>query len=545
MTAEARTQRIAFVIVALIGAVLCGCSQPSRDLVPVPVPEASGLESSVRNALAHAREELERVSAGKPKDDALANAYGELAMTYHAQNFVPSAEAAYANARVLAPRDKRWPYLLGHLYNDASRVSEALPAFESALAIDGSDAAILFSLGEVYLQHGDLDKARTMYEKLESMSATRAAALTGLGKVALAKQQYKEAVGYLEEALSLAPGATRLRQPLAMAYRGLGDRAKAEENIRQFTVDGPQPEIADPMVDAMGAKVASARVLLRRGQRYGRAGRFDLAEPVFRAAVAADPGNAEALANLGVSLANLARLDEAQRYLAQSLAMDDRNAFAHLGLGVILDRQGQDQPAIEHYTAALSRDPANVQAMVYLADAKMRAGFSEDALRLYQQALERTPRSTRLQVSIALANVKAGHYGEARKVLEAALETQPGNPEIINTLARVLATAPPPSVRDGPRALALAKALFETTRNPDVGETYAMALAETGRFDQAVALQKQVIIAAERGGGRRGLAFLQRNLALYEQRKATREGWPADDPLFKPRSGAARLAKNP
>ena len=66
-----------------------------------------------------------------------------------------------------------------------------------------------------------------------------------------------------------------------------------------------------------------------------------------------------------------------------------------------------------------------------------------------------------------------------------------------------------------------------------------------GRFDQAVALQKQVIIGAERSGGRRGLPFLQRNLALYEQHKATREGWSADDPLFQPRSPAARLAKNP
>ena len=544
MTGAPRSHRLAVLIVVLIGAILSGCSQPRRDLVPVPVPEASGLESSVRNALLRARGEFERVSAGKPKDDALANAYGELAMTYHAQNFVPAAEAAYANARVLAPRDKRWPYLLGHLYNDASRVPEALRAFESALALDGNDAAILFSLGEVYLQHGDLDKARTMYEKLESGSATRAAALTGLGKVALAKHQYKEAVGYLEEALRLAPDATRLRQPLAMAYRGLGDRAKAEENIRQYTIDGVQPEIADPMVDALGAKVASSRVLLRRGQRFGRAGRFDLAEPVFRAAVAADPGNAEAVANLGVSLANLGRLDDAQRYLAQSLAIDDRYAFAHLSLGVVLDRQGQDQPAIEHYTAALSRDPAYVQAMVYLADAKVRVGLPEEALRLYQQALERSPTSTRLQVSIALANVKAGRYREARKVLEASLETQPGNPEIINTLARVLATAPAPSVRDGARALELARALFETTRNPDVGETYAMAFAEAGRFDQAVALQKQVILAAERSDGR-GLPFLQRTLALYEQHKATREGWPADDPLFQPRSPATRLARNP
>ena len=51
-------------------------------------------------------------------------------------------------------RDKRWPYLFGHLYNDASRLPEAISMFDTALAIDGSDAPTLVSLGEAYLQHG-------------------------------------------------------------------------------------------------------------------------------------------------------------------------------------------------------------------------------------------------------------------------------------------------------------------------------------------------------------------------------------------------------
>ncbi len=536
-------RRAGFLIALIVALFVAGCSAPVPDLVPVPAPDASGLEPSVRNALARARAELERVAAGNPKREALANAYGELAMTYHAQSLVPAAEAAYANARVLAPRDKRWPYLLGHLYNDSSRVSEALTAFEAALAIDDSDVAILFSLGEAYLQHGDLDKARTMYKKLESNEATRAAALTGLGKVELANRQYKEAVGYFEGALKLWPAATRLRQPLAMAYQGLGDRAKAEENLRQYSVDGVEPGVVDPMADALGAKVAASRVLLRRGQRFGKAGRFDLAEPAFRAAVEADPKNAEAVANLGISLANLGRLDEAQRYLGESLAMDDRNALGHLSLGVVLDRQGQDKAAIDQYVAALNIESANVQAMVYLADAKMRVGLPEEAARLYAQALQGSPDSARIQLSLALADVKAGRHGDARKVLEAALKTQPGNPEIINALARVLATAPAPAVRDGSRALDLAKALFETTKNPEVGQTYAMALAETGHFDQAVVLQRETIIVFEHTGGEGRKPFLQRNLALYEQHKAAREGWPSDDPVFQPRSPAARLAK--
>jgi tetratricopeptide (TPR) repeat protein len=534
-----------FLIAGFLAAAVGGCGEPQHAPLPIPVPNADDLEPSVRAALARAQAEFDRVSAGKPTTAELSNAYGELALTYHAQSLVPPAEAAYANARMLAPRDKRWPYLLGHLYNDASRLPEAISMFETALAIDGSDAPTLVSLGEAYLQHGDFDKAQLMYKSLEANDSARAAALTGLGKVALAKRQYKEAVEYLEAALKLAPGAARLRQPLAMAYQGLGERAKAEENLRQYSVDGVGPEVADPLADALGAKVAASRALLRRGKRFGKAERFDLAEPAFRAAVEADPTNADAIANLGISLANLGRLDEAQRRLSESLAINDNNAMAHLSLGVVLDRQGLDQAATKEYTAALSNDASNLQARVYLADAKMRMGRPEEAARLYRQAVEQSPNSSRMQMSLALATIRAGQFNEARKVLEAAHTAQPANPEIINTLARVLATAPAAAVRDGARALELAKSLFESTKNPEVGQTYAMALAETGNFDQAVVLQRETIIVFEHTGGERRKPFLQRNLALYERHKATREGWPPDDPAFQPRSPAARLAKSP
>jgi len=323
----------------------------------------------------------------------------------------------------------------------------------------------------------------------------------------------------------------------------LGDDPKAEQNLRQYAVEGVEPGILDPLAEALDAKVAASRTRVRRGQRLGKAGRFDLAEAEFRAAVEADPTNADAIANLGISLANLGRIDEARRRLSESLAIDDTNALAHFSLGVVLDRQGLDQLAMNQYQAALERDPANLQARVYLADAKMRIGLAQDAAALYQQALKQSPDSHRMQLSLAMANVKAGRHGDACKVLELALKAHPGDPDIINTLARILATAPHATLRDGPRALNLAKGLFESTRDPEVGQTYAMALAETGGFEQAVVLQRETIIVFEHTGGERKKPFLQKNLARYEQRKPTREGWAADDPVFQPRSPAAQLAK--
>jgi tetratricopeptide (TPR) repeat protein len=527
---------------AASAALMIGCSDPRRELQAVPPPDVAGFEPSVRAAITNARVAFDRVVADKPDNARLADAYGELAMTYHAQDLVTPAAIAYANARVLAPSDKRWAYLQGHLFNDSSRVDEAIEAFESAVRIDTGDAPALLALGQVYVQHGDLDKAEATFARLQSDAKTRAAALAGLGKVALTKRDYRRAIDFFEEALKLWPAATRLRQPLATAYQGIGDRAKAEANLRQFAADGGEPSVDDPIADALGDKVAASKVLLRRGQRAGKAGRFDLAEKAFRAAVAADPADAEAIANLGISLANLGRIDEAQERLQQALAMDDSITVAHLSLGVVYDRKGRDQAAIDEYEAALRQDAGNAQARTYLADARMRLGQPLLAAVQYRAALGSGADSTRIRYSLAMAYVKAGRYAEARKVFDEGLAAQPGHQIYINALARILATAPDAAVRDGPRALQLATALFEATHNPDVGLTYAMALAETGHFDEATKLQRETIVAFERSKAEGSKAFMARNLALYGRRQPTREGWPGDDPNFWPRSPAARLA---
>jgi len=195
--------------------------------------------------------------------------------------------------------------------------------------------------------------------------------------------------------------------------------------------------------------------------------------------------------------------------------------------------------AIAEYRAALERDPNNVQALVYLADALLRTGSAPEAARWYRKALSSAPQSGRIALSLAFALIKAGLHGEARNVLEAALSQQPKNAELINTLARLLATAPESRVRDGTRAFAMVKPLFEATRSLAVGQTYAMAFAETGNFTEAVKLQQETIIGYERSGAPVDKAFLAQNLAAYQRHRPVRDGWSAEDPVFKPRSPAS------
>jgi tetratricopeptide (TPR) repeat protein len=532
---------IARVLAVSLLATAVGCTDYTRGLPLIPSVETKGLEPSVIKAVERARAHFDSVAAKRPGRDRLGDAYGELAMIYHAQDLVAPAAVAYANAHTLAPDDKRWPYLLGHLYNDAARVPEAIASFEEVLAKHPTDAPTLLALGQIYLQTGALDKSEAMYERLKAQPGAQAAALAGLGKVALARRNYAVAVARLEEALKLVPEAARLRQPLAMAHQGQGDKEQAEAQIALFRADGYEPTVDDPLVDALSDKVAASRVLLRRGQREGKSGRFDLAEKAFRAAVAADPNDAEAIANLGISLANLGRIDEAQQRLEEALAKDDTIVVAHVSLGVVYDRKGRDAAAIEQYAKATRLDPANIPALVYQADALMRTGYATKAVPLYRDAAAKSPGSSRMEMSLAMALVRSGDLAQARDVLESAAKAQQDNYAIANALARLLATAPNVSLRNGARALELARKVFEATRSPEVGQTYAMALAETGNFTEAVKLQQETLIAYERSKLPVFRPALERNLQRYKRSEPAREGWAPEDPIFQPRSPAAQL----
>ena len=519
---------------------IAACTDYTKGLPAVPAVQTDGLEPSVVKAVGRARAEFDAIAAKRPSREALADAYGRLAMTYHAQDLVGPAAVAYANAHALNPDDKRWPYLLGHLYNDSARVADAIKSFEEVVAKHPADAPTLLALGQIYLQTGAFDKARAMYERLQSQPGGQAAGLAGLGKVALATRNYPEAAARLEAALALMPQASKLRQPLARAYQGQGDKAKAEAELKLFRTDGFEPTVDDPLADALSDKVAASRVLLRRGQRDGKAGRFDLAEKAFRLAVAADPNDAEAIANLGISLANLGRLDEAQRRLEEALSKDDSIVAAHLSLGVVYDRRGRDADAIAQYAKAVALDPGNVAGLVYQADALMRTGHATQAVALYRSALAKSPGSGRMEMSLAMALVRSGDFKAARTVLEGAASAQPDNFAVANALARLLATAPDAHLRDGPRALSLARSVFDATRSPEVGQTYAMALAETGNFPEAVKLQQETLIAYERSRLPVFRPALERNLERYKRSEPAREGWAPEDPIFQPRSPAAQ-----
>ena len=136
-----------------------------------------------------------------------------------------------------------------------------------------------------------------------------------------------------------------------------------------------------------------------------------------------------------------------------------------------------------------------------------------------------------------MALVHAKRWMDARDALNRAVAVFPDQAGFAHALARVLAAAPDNTVRDGRRALTLVEALSRTQRTLELMQTAAMALAEVGRFDEAVQWQREAMAAAAQSNRRDLSVRLEENLRRYEQRLPCRIPWPEDDPVFRPRPG--------
>lgn len=489
-------------------------SQPiaAQRLEPVDPPPLEAFEAAVADHIREAHAAVAALDQSRAGARELAAAYGELGRVYHAYELFEPAEAAYRNAARLAPRDARWPHLLGYLYQQTGRFEDAIRALETARSLAPEQRVLEVRLAEAYLALNRLTDARALFERIAA--SFPAVARQGLGEVALRLGQFDEAISHFQFVLERAPAATSVHYRLAMAYRGLGrlDRARWHlERRGSGTVWA-----ADPVVDALQALVRGERALLMLGRRAYEAGQFDAAADAFRRAIEAAPESPSAHVGLGLALAQLSEVEAARAEFQRALALDPGDVAAHAGLGQLLVRQGRDGEAVDHLRAAFEAAPADAAVRANLVRALLRLGRDEAAIEVLERAMSADPDHEDTVVSLAILLADRGRFRDAVAVLDRSHDRFPDRPATATTLARLLASAPDSSVRDGARALDLALSVHASDPAPAHAETVALALAELGRCGEAAVWLQRAIDAAIRAGDGDEAARLRREKPKYE-----------------------------
>jgi tetratricopeptide (TPR) repeat protein len=463
------------------------------------------------------------VQQGAPALDR-SRAYGEMGKLYLAAGDPESAEACLLNAQTLASADARWPYYLGQRFSTEGQPADNVPA--------------LISLGSAHLALGRPESAEPLYRKAVALEPNSASALVGLGRAALARRDYAEAVARLERALTIDRRASAVHYPLALAYRGLGDAGRADAHLRQRgDVD---VRMRDPLMEEVAGLLHSAMAYEMTGRQALIAGQFQAAADDFRKGIALAADNPTLQATLrqklGTALFQLGDARGGVEQFEQALQRAPEFAPAHYSLGVVMMSAGRYPEAIAHLTAAVKTEPNYLDAHLRLGDALLASGRPEPALAQYEAALAVDARVPEARFGCAMALVRAGRFVEARDRLVEGMSAHPGEPAFAHALARLLAAAPDDRVRDGRKALALA--VERAAREPasaDRDEAMAMALAEVGEFDKAVAWQRTAMKGVTRSANPVLYDHMAMNLALFARRSPSRTPW-SGNPSYEARS---------
>jgi len=513
------------VAIALFAAGCGGDGPVQREesaLLAIVEPLLDRLEPDVRQQLATSRAHVRSLREGGASDPvALGTAYAELGRRYHAYEFFEAALPCYLNAETLLSDASRWPYYLGRVYASLGRWDEAEAAFERSLALLADDVPARVELGRTHLARAEFTEAETAGRRALETEPASAGALLLLAETAAERGDSPAAVGWYEALIELQPGATRIYKPLALAYRGAGRLDDARGALAR--AGEGHVRLRDPLMQALRSRAAGALPYRQAGIAAFQRGDFEVAETQFRQAIEADPDYEGDRLNLGAALTELGRLDEAGDQVREVIAINPRHGLAHYNLGVILDALGRRIEALESYREALRIEAGSYKPRFNLATALREEGRCTEALEHYARILREFPGDRSARVGETLCLIDEGQFPEARERLEEALRTSPGNAWLANVTSRLLAASPQAAMRDGTRALALARPLVAARRSPEHLETLAMALAELGRFEEAIAAQNEAIAAAEAQGRRGLLPRFRENLVRYEGATAARD----------------------
>ena len=352
---------------------------------------------------------------------------------------------------------------------------QTLADFDQAVQLAPQNAAFVRDRGLFRIQHGDvaggladLDRSLELNPKHVDTLEARAVAL-GM------QDDYQHALESLNRAIELDP-----KRASAYFHRG-----------RVHAVMGKPKLAIDDLSKALELKPNLIAARLARAEAYRLAGDLE-----------------HAIADLDVLQEKAPDWKFVRRLRLQWMVQAGRTDEAIAELKKVIDA---------------SKEPS-AELWQELGTLYLFAEDDEHALEAFSEAIRINPKSAEAYLRRADTHVRLGHHAEAVADYEKALEFEPENSGALNNLAWLLATSPRDSLRDGKRAIELAKKACEVTnyKQAHILSTLAAGYAEAGDFKTAIEWSQKAVELAT-GELKDGL---KQELERYRQGKPWREEKP-------------------
>ncbi|WP_179402659.1 tetratricopeptide repeat protein [Burkholderia guangdongensis] len=169
-----------------------------------------------------------------------------------------------------------------------------------------------------------------------------------------------------------------------------------------------------------------------------RAGRLGDAEHGYRAALDANPADADALHLFGVLRHQQGRHAEAADLVGRAVALRPDDPAFRLNLGNALKALGRLDEAIDRFRDALTLAPEFPLAHYNLGNAYAVQERHADAVAAFERALRLTPGDASIHNNLGNALNALGRHDDALAAFRRALELRPGHAGAHNNLAMAL-----------------------------------------------------------------------------------------------------------
>ena len=453
--------------------------------------------------------------------------------------------------------DPQWPRLRSFAMRDLNEVVGRDPKL--------GDAQLMIAQLES-LPGGNRERARAAAEKaielLPDDKLQTAQAHIVLGNTADAENREERRLHY-DKAVELAPRDKDIRRTRGLFHLLTDELEKARADL-EAAIDADPEDVS--LQEALGLSLMMDDKL-------------EAAEAVFDRAIKLDPDSAGALlqrarvrAMRGDRPEAIADLDKAIRIAPDGVvplllrarihqqAGDSERAAADLEQvlakhpdhpaaielrGLIAAERNDYPAAIRDFRKLVAQKPDDAVIIGQLGMLYLAAKQPRQAIRRFTRSIELDDTNFASWRGRSDAEISIGDHTAALADLEKALEIKPDDSGVLNNLAWLLATSPDEAIRNGKRAIELArKACEETTwKQPHIISTLAAGFAETGDFAEARKYSKQAV--ESEGSSPEVKMQLEGEMASYESQKPWRERQEQEDQPFEAEPDADMDAGEP
>lgn len=350
--------------------------------------------------------------------------------------------------------------------------------YAEALQLDPANAEILRARGMFYLGEKKFDEALADIDKAIELNPEDSDAHEARGVILFLLNRNADALKSFDRVIELQPKS-------AMAYT---------HRARIYAIDNKSDEAMQQLDKAIELEPRLPTAYLLRARLFSQKGDADKAMSDADEALRLAPEDPQARQLRAMLLAGSGKIGDAIGDLRQLVQSDPKNLELQMQLALFYAADKQRQKAIDAFSEVLKQDPDNQMAFRHRGDALLGMGKLKEAIADY----------------------------------ESALKLDENDSGVLNNLAWLLAAAPDDSLRNGQRAVELAKTAARVTefKQPHILSTLAASYAETGDFESAVSWSKKAVDLAGKSPEDKDIVEqLQQELESFEAKKPWRENF--------------------